>query len=260
MDAMNDKDNYDVEAKAEQKSEPAMRARNRTVMLTPDIAGQVRAKLAQGGTSMPRPPETRDGDVAATISPQSVAPGQGFYSQMVQPVVTDSGPRLVQQARPVVDQVAPSKTVDNTPTPGSSVRGTHRQTQPDQSLNDLVFWTVQTPLVGFMVSYDYNPMGEVCSLRAGRLTVTSVPQSSGSSLLIEDPSISPNHAIIRVSASGEIQVLDQLSESGTHIKRFGSEDEIELSGDKSFLEHGDTIRFGTRTFHVSIIIRGEMEA
>jgi hypothetical protein len=111
-----------------------------------------------------------------------------------------------------------------------------------------------------MVSYDKNPMGEVCSLRAGRLTVTSVPQANGSSLLIEDESVSANHAIIRVSASGEIQVLDQLSECGTHIKRFGSEDEIELSGDKSFLEHGDSIRFGNRIFHVSIIIRGETEA
>ena len=254
---MNDKDNYDSESKTDQKPEPAMRARNRTVMLTPDIAGQVRAKLAQGATSMPRSPETRDGDVAATISPQSVAPGQGFYSQMVQPNIVDAGPRLAPQARKVVEQApvqVPHHEHSRVTTGQASV------SDSTQVFSDLIFWAVEAPLVGFMVSYDKNPMGEVCSLRAGRLTVTSVAQGNGSSLLLQDPTISPNHAIIRVSASGEIQVLDQLSESGTHIKRFGSEEEIELSGDKSFLEHGDIIRFGDRSFHVSIIIRGETEA
>ena len=61
------------------------------------------------------------------------------------------------------------------------------------------------------------------------------------------------HAILRIDASGVVQVLDQLSEYGTKIKRFGSQEEEQISGEKSTIEHGDIIKFGDRTFHVCIL-------
>ena len=116
-----------------------------------------------------------------------------------------------------------------------------------------VVWGKQSPIVGFLVSYDSNPNGSVFELRSGRMIVTSEAPGTGNFLVIQDESVSPMHAIMRISAGGEVQVLDQLSEFGTRIKRFGADDEEELSGDKSTVEHGDTLKFGNRSFHVCIV-------
>ena len=107
--------------------------------------------------------------------------------------------------------------------------------------------------MGFLVSFDSNPNGDIYELRSGRLIVTSEPAAGGSYIVVADESVSPMHAILRISASGEVQVLDQLSEFGTHIKRFGAEEEEHISGEKSTIEHGDVIKFGNCTFHVCIL-------
>lgn len=269
---MNDKD-YDLDEKQEQKVEPATRARNRTVMLTPEITGQVRAKLSQGGTQTATP--YRETDVAATISPQSVAPGQGFYSQVVQPtLVEQERPSTVTPAArpaPVIvaslppQQPAVQEQSDFRPPPPRAVpAATPAPAAPAPTaagyISDLGTWVNEAPLLGFMVTYDRNRLGEVCTLRSGRMMVTSTAQPTGNYLMIDDTSVSPLHAIMRITASGEIQVLDQLSESGTFIRRFGADEEIELSGEKSFLEHGDVIRFGERSFHVVMVVRSEQES
>ena len=50
----NDKNpDFDDEKEGEYTSEPAPRARNRTVMLTPDITGEVRARLARELSAQP---------------------------------------------------------------------------------------------------------------------------------------------------------------------------------------------------------------
>jgi hypothetical protein len=116
-----------------------------------------------------------------------------------------------------------------------------------------IVWAKETPVVGFMVSYDATPNGDIFVLRSGRLMVTSDPNQGENCLVVEDPSVSPMHAILRITAAGEIQILDQLSEFGTHIRRFGSMEEEQLSGDKSSLDHGDIVKFGNRTFHICIV-------
>ena len=83
--------------------------------------------------------------------------------------------------------------------------------------------------------------------------VTSDSNQGENCLVIEDASVSPMHAILRITGAGEIQILDQLSAFGTHIRRFGSLDEEQLSGDKSSLDHGDIVKFGNRTFHICIV-------
>ncbi len=259
---MDEKDKSGSSQYTETRPDPATRARNKTVMLTPEITGQVRAQLSQGGTMVPRASDPRPDDVAATISPQQISGGQGFYSRVVQQApVEDTTPRVAVVARP---PAATSSQGTTAPAPFASSHEVAKVSPPRREssavgIQDMIAWSQIQPLVGFMVSFDHNQQGEVCTLRAGRITVTSVPQSSGSYLLIEDESVSENHAIMRISASGEIQVLDQLSENGTFIKRFGADGEIELSGDKSFLEHGDEIRFGSRRFHVSLLVRSDGE-
>jgi UDP-2,3-diacylglucosamine pyrophosphatase LpxH len=63
------------------------------------------------------------------------------------------------------------------------------------------------------------------------------------------------HAIMRISSTGEIQLLDQLSEHGTKVKRANGGQVDELSGDKALVYHGDTIFFGKRSFHVCMVSR-----
>lgn len=252
---MDEKDNYQFDDK-DQKPDQSTRARNRTVMLTPDITGQVRAKLNQSAVQTVSPYSTRENDVAATIAPQGVAPVQGFYSQAVHPAAETHAPSA-QPARPAPEAPRHQPVAEPVRVAAPQAPVSAPVVPSVRSFPDLAVWANDATLAGFLVSYDRNSLGEVCSLRTGRMIVTSVAQANGNFLLIEESTVSPLHAIMRITATGEIQILDQLSESGTFIKRFGSEDEIELSGEKSFLEHGDTVRFGERTFHVTVILRGE---
>lgn len=110
-------------------------------------------------------------------------------------------------------------------------------------------------IVGFMISFDNQQSGEVFEIRSGRWLVTSRPTNHGEFILINDSSISPLHAIVRATANGVVQVLDQLSEYGTTVVKAGTSEEIEISGTMIALEHGDVIRFGERKFIVCLVPR-----
>lgn len=216
----------DKRKEGEFSGEPAPRARNRTVMLTPDITGEVRARLAQ---ELGQPLGAAS---AAHAAFEAQATGHTHHSSA-------DGFTAARRDHPAA---------------------AHHTAAPQvaaSAFKEGIVWTQETPIIGFLVSYDKNPNGEVAVLRSGRLIITSDKVSGGNFLLIEDSSVSPMHAIMRITGGGEVQVLDQLSEFGTVVQRFGSETEEELSGDKSSLEHGDTIKFGNRKFHVCIVARGD---
>ena len=218
-------------------ADSATRARNRTVMLTPEITGQVRARLAQ---------ET-DETVEETSPVQ-----EGVYdTSALENTRGSSGAFKVGQE---------SSSFGSSYTPAAPSQHNAQPAQVKQqvftsagSQNNRVVWTKMTPLVGFLVSFDNDENGEVYELRSGRLIISSEPASGWSYMVVEDSSVSPMHAILRIDASGVVQVLDQLSEYGTRIKRFGSHEEEQISGEKSTIEHGDVIKFGERTFHVCIL-------
>lgn len=220
------------------QSDTANRARNRTVMLTPDITGQVRAMLAQEMGGQPSPAAAPQGGAgffgmqanpASTYAPAGEASGRS--------AAVDAPKRLPASSGPVAVTAAP-------PPPVAAHSGR------------IATSAANSPVVGFMVCFDENPNGEVVELRQGRWIVScEQPPSSTNFILIQDVTVSPLHAIVRVSASGEIQVLDQLSEHGTGVKKFGQSDEEVLTGAMSSLEHGDVVRFGKRSFHVCIIQR-----
>ncbi|MBX7139145.1 MAG: FHA domain-containing protein [Oligoflexia bacterium] len=221
--------NVDEEQESEFSNEPAPRARNRTVMLTSDVTNEVRARLAQEmGQAAPTPSAGRPGLPA------------GFET----PVSSNYAPAGARRENNFMGGGAPAH---HTPAPMPAAH----------SNKEAAFWTQESPVVGFLVSFDVNPNGTVFDLRAGRLIVTSESAGGGNYLLIKDGSVSPMHAIIRITTAGEIQVLDQLSEFGTRVQRFGSEEEEELSGEKASIEHGDVIKFGTRKFHVCVIARND---
>jgi len=220
--------NFDTppQKESEFSNESSSRARNRTVMLTPEITGQVRARIAQEleqGYTTPGAKPSAAFEAAGSPLPSST------YAPAGQARASDAG-----DFKPVVG----GATTAATSRPGIS-------------------WQKETPVVGFLISFDVNPNGDVFDLRSGRVMITSQAAPGSNCLVIKDDSVSPMHAIMRISSGGEIQVLDQLSEFGTKIMRFGSTEEEQLSGDKGAVEHGDIIKFGNRKFHVCVIAVGE---
>ncbi len=129
-----------------------------------------------------------------------------------------------------------------------------RSSKPEE-----IYWKNNTQLVGFLVSFDYEPNGSYLELRVGRLIVSSKFEGSGNCLVLQDESVSPMHAIMRITLGNSVQVLDQLSESGTRIQRAGSGEEQFLSGEKSTLSHGDVIVFGDRSFHLCLVMVDAVE-
>ena len=129
-----------------------------------------------------------------------------------------------------------------------------RSSKPEE-----IYWKNNTQLVGFLVSFDNEPNGSYLELRVGRLIVSSKFEGSGNCLVLQDESVSPMHAIMRITLGNSVQVLDQLSESGTRIQRAGSGEEQFLSGEKSTLSHGDVIVFGDRSFYVCLIMVDAVE-
>jgi len=119
---------------------------------------------------------------------------------------------------------------------------------------DEIYWKNESPLVGFLVTYDLDPRGTYVELRQGRLMVSNQREESGSCLVVRGESVSPMHAIMRVASGGVVQVLDQLSESGTRVRHSGHGEEEFLSGEKSSLSHGDIVFFGDRKFHVLLVV------
>lgn len=190
---MDDSTKKDKEGGSSEESSEATRARNRTVMLSRDVTGQVRARLQPGEASRS---QGEQGDQNPSMRRLAKVPSHG-------------------------QKIAPTK---------------------------------RTPIMGFLVSYDVDEVGEVTPLHTGRLIVSSEEVGSGNHLLVQDESVSPMHAIIRVNSQGEIQVLDQLSENGTTIRRATGE-VVELSGDKAAVFHGDVISFGNRKFHICLVKR-----
>jgi hypothetical protein len=140
------------------------------------------------------------------------------------------------------------------PQPVTSSHGTATDAELMTGIRDLIYWKSESPLIGFLVTYDHDPMGSYVELRQGRLIVSNQREESGSCLVVIGESVSPMHAIMRVAPGGVIQVLDQLSEAGTRVKHFGQTEEEFLSGEKSSVSHGDILFFGDRKFHVLLVV------
>jgi pSer/pThr/pTyr-binding forkhead associated (FHA) protein len=131
--------------------------------------------------------------------------------------------------------------------------------EPDKSGVRVFSQGKPTPVIGFLVSYDKDENGQVCELRSGRWLLSSQVVDQGSYIMVDDETISPLHAIIRVGKNGRIQVLDQLSEYGTGLLRVDADQEEEVSGAMVEVEHGDMVRFGKRKFVVCLVPRPEVE-
>ena len=188
-------------------------------------------------------------DLEAYEPPESPKPAPIAVGKIVRP----SAQMLPSTAARVELEVAPMHEVQIPVAEAPKVH-THVQGVSMTSNHEQIFWKNDGPLVGFLVSFDYDPRGSYVELRTGRLIISSQREESGNCLVVLDPSVSPMHAIMRVASGGVLQVLDQLSESGTRIIHNGSTEETFLSGEKTNVGHGDVVFFGERKFHVCLIV------
>lgn len=264
----------------------ASRARNRTVMLTPDLAGNIRARLMESDSQGQEPSKDKDAgfmsplnrsgsgaenlrdstrmikreDISSYEKPvESAKDGRGtakFSTRDFQKELSkesypqedlDQQEELAQTYRAPVFEARTQSVVSNSAVVEKS---TSREIEAPQKP---ILKSEKKKLVGFLVDYQDDPNGEIVELRAGRWLVTSRSSDQGDCILINHQTVSPLHAILRVSDKGTIQVLDQLSEFGTGITREGSVEEEEIAGTMANVSHGDKIRFGEKTYIVCLV-------
>lgn len=285
------------------KGEGTIRARNKTVMLSPELAGQVRAKMAselaknkpqvtvenQGGIHRPRsvameqPAAARPSPINRPEAPTSVrrnpsstpsgvitpTPPASLARNKEEPIARSPVKENVYREEPIIvpepqqgESKEPSYEMHAEEVPQKIVKQDvpMRTEAPKADKSGLkVTYTKKSKVIGFLVSFDKDPEGEVVVLRVGRLMVTSdsgaSQEGSGGQwnmLIIPDESISGMHAIMKIQA-GELHVLDQLSEHGTKIIKAGSNEVIELTQARGVANHGDTLQFGERSFVVCML-------
>ena len=255
----------------EPRSSSASRARNRTVLLTPETVGQVRAQMTDEGSDplndLLPPVNSWEGEERETTPPAGFTRGSGgFERPAVEEVAAeDTRPQFEARGRgPAAARASGTfgfRPGAAYPTPGGPSRkaptGSERRPAPVVAEEERSFRPVKAKpksrIVGFLISFEADQNGEVFEIRQGRYILTSRPIEHGDYILVDDETISPMHAVVRATADGKVQILDQLSEHGTGVLRSGTEAEEEVMGSTVVVQHGDVLRFGKRKFVVCLI-------
>ena len=115
-----------------------------------------------------------------------------------------------------------------------------------------IYWKEQTPLIGFLITFNNNPNGDFYELREGKLVITSQMNKNINSLVINDESIAVMHAVMKIT-SNKITLLDPFGENVTTLKHFNSDEVIELSEESIIIKEKDKVSFGYVTVKVCLI-------
>lgn len=259
------------------------RARNRTVMITPELTSSMRAQLGDGSPRMVLPGSAVGdeggsswGDSAQTLLAEGVqlphqlgeareSDGWGIAGQVMGQTSVSALPDLgIPSWESAAARIvrAPSRPESGgTPEQISNQLVEGAMGGLNGSQRERIVWRTPTQLVGFLVSFDCEQLGAYLELRYGRVMVTGEGELAGNYMIIPHATISPNHAVLRIDdgETVQIQVLDQLSEHGTFIFRGKHSqnpgEQVVLSGDKAQLFDGDVIAFGDRKFHICLVVK-----
>jgi hypothetical protein len=320
--SFNDKKKSGLDASDFQDTVFASRARNRTVMLTPEVTDQVRALLQTPENIRPQVEEDNDEGSNSYSTLETTSPATGYnynptlvfdkrpqtfesdftpvkdFSGFKDESITTPQPRNTRESGKISTQAATqpvkedqSGTRTNLKTQGKDVTQTYfnnyqaerggtlsttRDSRPElhkPMISEAVFHPSKTKahatfneernvlaketakrhhstsrIIGFLVSFDESEGGEVHELRVGRWLVSSNNVNQKDTIIVEDDSISPLHAVVKVFDKGDVQILDQLSESGTGVLKQGSMNEEDASDGVILITHGDVVRFGKRYY------------
>jgi hypothetical protein len=262
-DDFKDKAEHDHEQGGDhQIADAASRARNQTVMLTPEVTGQVRALLNKNSG------QKSGGDPLSELLPPASSSWEAQpHAPVAKPVdqctTTVFSTEALNSSKPVFgmnsQQAFGAAPVEPGPAPQHPMTQVQPQAtvavapQPQAVPAPQPVAERKSRIVGFLVSFDNDDNGEVFEIGAGRWLVTSRATEHGEFILIADETISPLHAIVRATKNGSIQILDQLSEYGTGVTPPGEEEEEEITGTMITVDHGSLVRFGKRNFVVCMV-------
>lgn len=109
-------------------------------------------------------------------------------------------------------------------------------------------------LVGFLVAYDDDILGESYELREGRYIIKNSDQIlQKNDILVQKQGVDSPHLAINVTQDNRIQVQDIFSKEGTYYLKESESVEKRLIGIVS-LKHGDRIRLGnSKNFQVCML-------
>lgn len=112
-------------------------------------------------------------------------------------------------------------------------------------------------LVGFLVAYDDDVLGESYELRVGRYIIknTQLPSQKNDIVIAKDGIDSP-HLAINVTADNKVQVQDIFSKDGSFYLNESETVEKRLIGIVS-LKHGDRIRLGNNKIFQFCVLTNE---
>jgi pSer/pThr/pTyr-binding forkhead associated (FHA) protein len=105
-------------------------------------------------------------------------------------------------------------------------------------------------LFGWLVNYS-DPNGSAIELREGKFFVSRESLKS-SDMIVDDPSVSTPHAMLKVGGTQGFFVQDLMSENGVFIRHKGT-DVYQQESEGCKLSHGDWVRFGNVEYLVSLI-------
>lgn len=183
------------------------------------------------------------------LKPSQAMPNVGVQSQ--QTAASAPSKPGMQNIQPAVETEIPqvtNKVTKQTQSQQTEFKGNIMK----QETGELKYVGAPSKVIGFLVSYQKVPTGEYFPLCTGRMTITADADCKGSVFILADESVSMPHAIAKIT-EGEIMILDQLSEQGTKVKKKGSDQFIELAGERTTLQQGDQIWFGDVHFYVSLV-------
>ena len=113
----------------------------------------------------------------------------------------------------------------------------------------------KSKLVGFLVAYDDNELGEAYELRVGRYIVKNngLTQEKND-IIVNRADVDSPHLAINVTQDNKIEVQDIFSKEGSYYLKESQTVEKRLKGVVS-LKHGDKLRVGTsKHFQLSILV------
>ena len=107
-------------------------------------------------------------------------------------------------------------------------------------------------VVGWMISFSFNPTGQEYVLREGRNRISKGKDTDIS--LFYDETVSDPHAVIQYRG-GKIAIMDDGSTNGTFVNG----EDIGFRGTAHPLVHGDVVKIGQSVFKVFVLDATEMK-
>jgi|GEM_PF-6931096 len=129
----------------------------------------------------------------------------------------------------------------------------NREKRENLILKDKIVYKSKTVLAGFLVSFDKNGSGDFFPLYSGEVFISNCLNSEQNIFAVSDTKIEEKQAKFNVSFEGKVTLTDLAANGMTKLKKFGTNNYIELMSNSDTLDHGDVLVIDKRNFHIVLI-------